>query len=148
MRTIIKVDIRTYQILYKVRVYIYKSENIAIRNKNISEYGSEHRKVMCTGRETQECYVGTRNRNRNKIRTGTGTGTKLEMVILRMVLVIPEFECGTEFWESRELVRSCDSSASRADEFRGGTSARGVTGDVTGSGLAEIVSKSHECYGT
>jgi len=29
--------------------------------------------------------------------------------------------------------RSCDSSASRADEFRGGTSARGVTGDVTGS---------------
>ena len=36
--------------------------------------------------------------------TGTGTGTKLEMVILRMVLVIPEFECRTKFWESWELV--------------------------------------------
>jgi len=31
--------------------------------------------------------------------------------------------------------------ASRADEFRGGTSAKGVTGDVTGSELAEFVSK-------
>jgi len=40
--------------------------------------------------ETQECYAGTWNRNRNKIRTGTGTGTKLEMVILRTVLMIPE----------------------------------------------------------
>ena len=49
-------------------VYIYKSESIAIRNRNISEYGSEYRKVMCTARETQECYVGTQDRNRNKIR--------------------------------------------------------------------------------
>src|SRR5882724_8197631 len=122
---------------------MYESENIAIRNKNISEYGSEHRKAMCTGRETQECYVGTRNRNRNRIRTGTGTGTKLEMVILRTVLVIAEFECGTEFWESRESVQSCDSSASRADEFQGGTSARGVTGDVTGLELAEVCQPSH-----
>jgi len=40
-------------------VYIYESESIAIRNRNISEYGSEHRKAVCTGRETQECYVGT-----------------------------------------------------------------------------------------
>src|SRR5882724_8251508 len=32
-------------------VYIYESESIAIRNRNISEYGSEHRKVVCTGRE-------------------------------------------------------------------------------------------------
>ena len=39
-----------------------------------------------------------------RIRTGTGTGTKLEMVILRSVLVIPEFECRTKFWESRESV--------------------------------------------
>ena len=46
-------------------VYIYKSENIAIRNRNISEYGSEHRKVVCTGRETQECDVGTQDRNWN-----------------------------------------------------------------------------------
>ena len=36
--------------------------------------------------------------------TGTGTGTKLEMVILRAVLAIPEFECGTESWESQESV--------------------------------------------
>ena len=41
-------------------VYIYESENIGIRNRNISEYGSEHRKAVCTGRETQECYVRTR----------------------------------------------------------------------------------------
>jgi len=39
-----------------------------------------------------------------RIRTGTGTGTKLEMVILRSVLVIPEFEHGTKFRESRESV--------------------------------------------
>src|SRR5882724_9323513 len=69
-------------------VYIYESENIAIRNRNITEFGSEHRYAML------EHGIGT----------GTGTGTKLEMVILRMVLVIPEFECGTKFWESRELV--------------------------------------------
>jgi len=68
MRTIVKVNIQTYRILYKVGVYIYKSENIAIRNRNITEYGSEHRKVMCKARETHECYVGTWNRNRNKIR--------------------------------------------------------------------------------
>src|SRR5882724_6339724 len=78
-----------------------------------------------------------------RIRTGTGTGTKLETVILKSVLVIPEFECGTEFRESRESVQSCDSSASRADEFRGVTSAGGVTVDVTGSELAEICQQSH-----
>src|SRR5882724_11993000 len=78
-----------------------------------------------------------------RIRTGTGTGTKLETVILRSVLVIPEFECGTKFRESRESVQSCDSGASRADEFRGGTSARGVTGDVTGSELAEVCQQIH-----
>src|SRR5882724_10381346 len=72
-------------------VYIYESENIAIRNRNITEFGLEHRKAMCTARETQEWDVGKWNRNRNKIRTGTGTGTKLEMVILRTVLVIPKF---------------------------------------------------------
>ena len=32
-----------------------------------------------------------------RLGTGTGTGTKLEMVILRVVLVIPEFECRTKF---------------------------------------------------
>ena len=51
-----------------------------------------------------------------RLGTGTGSGTKLEMVILRAVLVIPKFEGGTKFWESWESVRSCDSSASRADE--------------------------------
>ena len=47
-------------------VYIYESESIAIRNRNISEYRSEHRKAVCTGRETQECDVVTWDRNRNK----------------------------------------------------------------------------------
>ena len=64
MRTIVK----TYLILYRMGVYIYESESIAIRNRKILEYGSEHRKVMCTARETQECYVGTQDRNRNKNR--------------------------------------------------------------------------------
>jgi len=36
--------------------------------------------------------------------TGTGTGTKLETGILRVVLVIPEFECGTKIQESWESV--------------------------------------------
>jgi len=54
--------------MYKVGVYIYKSESIAIRNGKILGYRSEHRKVMCTARETQECYVGTWDRNRNKNR--------------------------------------------------------------------------------
>ena len=35
------------------------------------------------------------------------------------------------------------SGASRADEFRGGTSAGGVTGGVTGSELAEVCQQSH-----
>ena len=39
-----------------------------------------------------------------RIRTGTGTETKLETEILRAVLVIPEFECRTKFWESWESV--------------------------------------------
>src|SRR5882724_10199332 len=47
-------------------VYIYESENIAIRNRNILEYRLEHRTVVCTGRETQECYVRTWHWNRNK----------------------------------------------------------------------------------
>src|SRR5882724_6276366 len=47
-------------------LYIYESESIAIRNRNILEYGSEHRKAVCTGREIQECYVRARDRNRNK----------------------------------------------------------------------------------
>ena len=71
-------------------------------------------------------------------RTGTGTGTKLEMGILRVVLVIPKFEHGTKFWESQESVWSCDSGASRVDEFWGGTGAGGVTRCVTGSELANI----------
>ena len=32
MRTIVKVDIQTYRIWYKVGVYIYESDSIAIRN--------------------------------------------------------------------------------------------------------------------
>jgi len=49
-----------------VGVYIYDSDNIAIRNRNISEYRLEHRKAVCTGRETQECNVRAWDRNRNK----------------------------------------------------------------------------------
>ena len=74
MRTIVKVNIQTHQITYKVKV-LYESESIAIRNGKISEYGSEHSKVMSTARIAQEFYVGTWNRNRNKIGTGTRTGT-------------------------------------------------------------------------
>ena len=51
---------------------------------------------MSTARITQECDVG--------IGTGTGTETKLLMGILRVVLVIPEFNHGTRFWESWESV--------------------------------------------
>jgi len=87
-----------------VGVYIYESESIAIRNWNISEYGSEHRKAVCTGRKTQECYVGTRDRNRNKNKNRNWYWTKLETVILMLVLVITEFERRTKFRESRESV--------------------------------------------
>ena len=52
------------------------------------------------GNAMLEHMIGTGTR----IGTGTGTGTKLEMVILRTVLVIPEFERGTKFRESRESV--------------------------------------------
>ena len=64
MRTIVKVNIQTYQILYKVGVYIYKSERLAIRDRNILEYRSEHRNAML------EHGTGTGTR----IGTGTGTG--------------------------------------------------------------------------
>jgi len=55
--------------------------------------------------------------------------------------VIPEFECGTKF---RNLGSRCEAvivvlQGSMSSE--GGTSAMGVTGDVTGSELAEMVSK-------
>jgi len=105
MRTIIKVDILS-NIVQGGGLYIYESEDIAIRNRNISEYGSEHRKVVCTGRETQECNVGTqdRNRNRNKNKNRNWNWTKLEKVILRSVLVITKFERGTKFWEYWELM--------------------------------------------
>ena len=36
--------------------------------------------------------------------TGTGTGLNFRSVILRVVLVIPEFKHGTKIWESQELV--------------------------------------------
>jgi len=54
----------------------------------------KHRNVM------SEHGTGTGTR----IGTGTGTGTKLEREISRAALVIPEFECGTKFRESRESV--------------------------------------------
>jgi len=81
MRTIIKVNIQTYQITYKSESLIYKSESIAIRRGDylsrniihiklqmgILECRSEHSKARSTGRRTQECDV--------RIRTGTGMGT-------------------------------------------------------------------------
>ena len=104
MRTIVKVDIRTYQILYKVGVYIYKSESIAIRNRNILEYGSEHRKRCVQEGKHRNVMSEHRTGTETRIRTGTGTGTKLEREILRAALVIPEFKHGTKFRESRESV--------------------------------------------
>ena len=68
------------------------------------EYRSEHRKAVCTARETQNAMLEHRTGTGTRIRTGTGTGTKLEMVILRVVLVIPKFKGGTKFQESWELV--------------------------------------------
>ena len=52
-------------------VYIYESESIAIRNRNIVGYRSEHRNAML------EHGIGTGTR----LGTGTVTGTKLETVI-------------------------------------------------------------------
>ena len=79
--------------------------------------------------------------------TITGTGTKLKREILRAILVIPEFERGTEFRESRESMRSCDSGASRADEFRGGTSARVCDRGCDRFGTSrDLSAKSRECY--
>ena len=55
-------------------VYIYKSESIAIRNRKISEYGSEHRNAISEHRNAiSEHRTGTGTR----IGTGTETGTKL-----------------------------------------------------------------------
>ena len=54
----------------------------------------KHRNAM------SEHGIGTGTR----LGTGTGTGTKLEMVILRSVLVIPEFECRTKFQQSQDSV--------------------------------------------
>ena len=85
-------------------IYIYESESIAIRNRNITEYGSELRKAVCTARKTRNAMPECGIRTGTRLGTGTGTGTKLEMVILRMVLVIPKFEHGTKFQESQELV--------------------------------------------
>ena len=85
-------------------VYIYESESIAIRNRNILEYGSEHRKAVCTGREHRNAMSEHRTGTGTRIGTGTGTGTKLETEILRVVLLIPDFECRTRFCESWELV--------------------------------------------
>jgi len=52
------------------------------------EYGLEHRKAVCTGREHRNAY-GTWDRNRKERKNWNWT--KLEMVILRVVLVIPKF---------------------------------------------------------
>jgi len=84
-----------------VGVYIYKSESIAIRNRNISEYGSEHRKQCVQEGKHRKAMSEHGTGTGTRTRTGTGTETKLETVILRSVLVIPEFERGTKFRGSR-----------------------------------------------
>jgi len=61
-----------------VGVYIYESESIAIRNRNISEYGSEHRKAMCSARKHRNVMSEHGTGTGTRIRTGTGTGTKLK----------------------------------------------------------------------
>jgi len=73
--------------------------------------------------------------DRNRTRIGTEQDknwnwnwTKLETVILRMVLVIPEFECRTKF---RNLGSQCEAVKAVLQwlmSSRGGTSAGGVTG--------------------
>ena len=78
-----------------------------------------------------------------RIGTGTGTGTKLCTVILRVVLVIPEFKCGTN---SRNLGSQCEAVIAVLQGLmssKGGTSAGGVTGDVTVSELGKISQQSH-----
>src|SRR5882724_8113079 len=66
-------------------VYIYESESIAIRNRNISEYRSENSKAMCTARKHRNAMSEHGTGTGTRIRTGTGTGTKLEREILRAV---------------------------------------------------------------
>src|SRR5882724_13297189 len=104
MRTIVKVNIRTYRIWYKVgsiytslRAYPLRMGTYWNMDQNTGKQcvqQGKHRNAM------SEHRIGTGTR----IRTGTGTGTKLEREILRAALVIPEFECGTKFWESQESV--------------------------------------------
>jgi len=80
-----QVNIRTYWIYYKVGVYIYECESIAIRNRNIMDYGLEHRK-WCVQQGKHRNAISEHGIGTGKIRNRNGTGTKLEMVILRMVL--------------------------------------------------------------
>jgi len=54
--------------IVQVGVYIYESESIAIRNRNISEYRSEHRK---------RCVQEGKHRNAMS-EHGTGTGTRIK----------------------------------------------------------------------
>jgi len=67
MRAIVKVDIRTYQIQYKVGVYIMESESIAIRN------GTYRNPDWNTGRQ---CVRQGKHRNAMS-ENGTGTGTRI-----------------------------------------------------------------------
>ena len=60
---------------------------------------------------------------RTKIGTGTGTGTKLKTGILRVVLVIPEFKCGTKFWESWDQCEAVIAVLQELMSSKGGNSA-------------------------
>jgi len=95
--------------------------------------------VYRKGNTEMQCQnTGQELEQDRKQETGTGLNLKREY---QGGLCAPSFSVGLNPRESWESVRSCDCSASRADEFRGGTSAGDVTGDVTGSELAGCVSK-------
>ena len=67
MKTIIKFNIQTYQITYKVESLIYQVREHSHYNGDIGSVISEHSKEMSTGRRTQECDVRTGTRARTII---------------------------------------------------------------------------------
>src|SRR5882672_1016843 len=78
MRTIIKVDIRTCRMHTRVGVLYMESRDIAL-GWGYWKRGTEHSKVMCTGRETQDNTgnIGnTGSEHRDMHRLGKGQGTQ------------------------------------------------------------------------
>jgi len=84
MRTIIKSIFEHINIVQGGGLY-NRVRDIAIRNRNILEYGSEHRKACVQEGKHRNAMLEHGQEQEQRIRTGTGTGTKLETVILRSV---------------------------------------------------------------